>query len=484
MSYGSDLPQRLSAALKKRFEDDPDRWSLTLRLDLAEHLRSAGVDASWYEETLRQAEIDVASHDVYSRLDDIANLVGRYKRNENRKKAGDLALTLFPMAFGVGYRKDYQFDSWVAWLGRALAEPEGERFVDDAAWLASVLTAADPMTEGTPGFAAVTLPATVARQSPLRAVRVFEYLVRHGTVHHLDAFAALVRGLLAHTSANDEPVVDLAASITANLHAPAANKAYPEVAETLVAAAGRVGTKMYAAALAESVASDADKFALPTTRRTWREGLGIPTSTAEPDPKESGSTGSDYGTLELSDGTRIARSDVPPLVHSAEDILDLREKEASGSSFSWAQVVDQQTLTGDEVRALLDVFDDGAERSEEALASLADAAERSGDDDLALQLAYRALRSTPPNSWSRHYGGARRRAAATAVRIGGRDACIAACQNLVEHVATNRWAPALLLSELDDIISALDPKLPRLADVARGARILGRDGSHPRTARK
>ncbi len=455
---GQGLPQRLSDAMARRFKDQPERWSRRLRLDLADDLRSAGASVPWYGETLVAQEADAASQDVYSRLDEVADLVRRYARDGEERIARRLVRSLIPMALGVGFRKDYQCDSWVAWLGRALAEPDGDRLVDEAVWLARVLTAVDPMTEGAPGSAAADLPAAVVPADPIAAVRIFEYLVRQGAVNHLDSLAALVRALVMHAGPGGLSMVELAADIAGELIAPAANQAYPDLAAALVTAAEAAAGRRKAMVLAESVASRTDSHALPTARTGWRQGLGVATTAEEHEDNDGArSRDDDYGALVLSGGRRIARDDVGSHVRSVDDIIALRRDEASDSSFSWAHVVDQQTLTSDDVRKLADVFGDGSMRSPDVLASLARLAERNGDRDTAWRLASEAFRSAAGDSWSRYYGGTRLRAAAITVSLGGQDARVAACQDFVRHATSNRWLPGLLISDLESIVEALDP---------------------------
>ena len=457
---GQGLPQRLSDAMARRFEEQPERWSRRLRLDLADDLRSAGASVPWYRETLVAQEADAASQDVYSRLDEVADLVRRYARDGEEKTARCLVRSLIPMALGVGFRKDYQCDSWVAWLGRALAEPDGGRLVDEAAWLARVLTAVDPMTEGAPGSAAADVPAAVVPADPMAAVRIFEYLVRHGTVHHLDALAALVRTLVTHAGPGGLATVELAADIAGELIAPAANQAYPDLAAALVTAAEGAAGRTKAMVLAESVASRTDSHALPTARTGWRQGLGVAATAEEHEDNDSARSGDDaYGALVLSDGRRIARDDVGSHVRSVDDIIALRRDEASDSSFSWVHVVDQQTLTSDDVRKLADVFRDGSMRSLDVLVSLARVAERNGDRDTAWRLGSDVFQSAAGDAWSRYYGGARLRAAAITVSLGGQDARVAACQDLARHATSNRWLPGLMISDLQSIVEALDPTL-------------------------
>ena len=186
-NFGDDIPQRVSDMLAQQFEERPEGWPLTLRLTIAEELRSVGARVPWYRETLSGLETDAAKESINSGLNDTADLVRRYASDGKVEKARRLALRLIPMAFGIGFRKDYQFSVWVDWLKSALAEPRGDCFVGEAAWLARLLAASDEMSESASGLAATELPAAVVPADPVSAVRVFEFLVRQGTVSHASA---------------------------------------------------------------------------------------------------------------------------------------------------------------------------------------------------------------------------------------------------------------------------------------------------------
>ena len=459
-SYGADLPQRLSDMLTRRFKAQPEQWPLPLRLDLADCLRSADASVPWYRETLVHLEASVASEDLYSRLDVMADLIRRYASDGERRTARQLVNALIPMAFGVGYRKDYQFDSWVSWLEQALAEPDGGHFVDEAAWLARVLAAAEPMTEGAPGTAAADLPAAVVPVSPIAAVRIFEYLVRRGTVDHLDAFAALVRALVSRVGVDGIETVRLAGDIAADLLARAGTRAYGDLATALVAAAKRASGSTEAALLAKSLASRTDICALPTTRTGWRQDLGLTNSpTKHQDSEKTRAPDDQNDPLVLSDGQRIAYSDVASRIRTVDDIVTLRRKEATNSSFSWRSFIDRQRLPTSNLHALIQAFNDKSRSSLEVLDTLAEAAERNGDRATALHLAHDILQSAPGDSWSRHYGGLRQHAAAIAARLGGEDARVEACRNLAHQLGVNRWLPGLLLDEMHCVVKALDPGL-------------------------
>ena len=144
-SYGNGLPEQLRDDFAHRFDMESQKWQAALKLDLADDLLADGKDAPWYQQALVELEAEAADGDVNSRLDTMADLIQRHARNGDLKAAQNIVIGMTSTAFGVGYRKDHQFDRWVSWLGRALVELDGNSFVYDAAWLARLLTSVAPM---------------------------------------------------------------------------------------------------------------------------------------------------------------------------------------------------------------------------------------------------------------------------------------------------------------------------------------------------
>ena len=454
---GHRQSQRLCHELAGRFEVQPDQWPLILRLELADEFQSAGVSVPWYRQTLSAYEEEALAEDVHSRLGALADLVRRYARDGDGESACRLVNSLVPVAFGIGYRKDYQCDTWVAWLGRVLSEPGGERFVEDAAWLARLLTAVEPQTEGAPGAAAADLPAAIVHASPKAALRVFEYLVRHGTVRHLDALAALVRALVESAGADGLATAELAGDIACRLIAPAADEAFPELAASVIQLAEHAAGREEAKLLAKTLGGLTDSHALPTARQGWRQGLGLVAEDEKHGTTDS--SGDEYGALVFSDGRRIRQVDVGSHVRTVDDVIILRRDEAESSEFRWDQIVDKLQLTNDEVRRLSEVFCDGSQKHAEVLASLAETAMSNGDRCGALHLASTAFQTASGESWSPYFGGARLRAAEVIIRLGDDDARVAACRDFVAQATSNRWFPGLLRSDFESIILGLAPDL-------------------------
>ena len=456
--YGNGIPEQLKDEFAHRFEMESQQWPTELKLDLAEELLLAGIDAPWYRKALVELKSEAADVDVNSRLEVMADLVRRHARSGDLKAAKHIASGMTSTAFGVGYRKDYQFDHWVSWLGRGLVQLDGDRFVDDAAWLARLLSAVEPSTEGAPRSAAASLPAAVVPADPMAGVRIFEYLVRQGTVQHFDALAALVCALVERAGTRDEATIELAADISADLLAPAAHKSFPALASAIVSAATRTSDGPFASDLAKSMATRTDFYALPTARAGWREGLGLGIKAkGAADDDLARSDVEDIFALVLSSGRRIGRGDVASRIHTVDDIISLRRIEAEDSNFNWVPVIEQQELVREDIPKLVEVFGRASETDPDVLVLLAEAAELNGDQEAAFRIATDAFGRADDQTWARYFGGARLRAASLIVRLGDQNDLKSVCQDLARCAIETSWLPGQLLPNLEDIATALQP---------------------------
>ena len=458
--YGDGLPEQLRDAFAHRFDMEAQKWSAALKLDLADDLLADGKDAPWYQQALVELEAEAADGDVDSRLDTMADLIQRNTRNGDLEAAQNTVIGMMPTAFGVGYRKDHQFDHWVSWLARALVEPDADRFVHDAAWLARLLTSVAPMTEGAPRSAAANLPAAVVPADSMAGVRIFEYLVRQGTVQHFDALAALVCALVERAGTLDKATIELAADITVDLLAPAAHKPFPALASAIVSATARTSNRPFTSDLAESMAALTDRYALPTARPGWREGLGLGDNTKKDADEDPGrSDVDDIFALVLSDGRRIQRWDVSSHIQTVADIISLRRMEDDDSKFDWALVIERQALERNDILKLVEVFGKGTKADPDVLALLAEAAELNGDRDSAFRIASDAFGSARDDTWARDFGGTRLRASSLIVRLGGQGDLKSICQDLARCAVETSWLPGQLLPNLEDIVESLHPEV-------------------------
>jgi hypothetical protein len=271
--HGAGLPERLAETLATHFEDCPEDWPLSLRRKLAIELRRAGVTAAWYPDLLKELERESSLETVDIRLNQLAELIRHHAEDGDLTQAIRLAHTLVPAAFGVGLGREYELITWVHWLRRALQETPSTQMISEAIWLARLLAAVAPMTECMDeGKAASALPAAVVVASPVTAVLLHEFLVRHGAAHEMKSLAGLVRELITQQDAHD---IQLAKEFTAEIIASGNDQAYPDLAAQPIDATERELGNARVEVLLRWVAACIHQYAPPHARPTWRRGFGV-----------------------------------------------------------------------------------------------------------------------------------------------------------------------------------------------------------------
>jgi hypothetical protein len=462
--HGDDTALGLMNRLATRFAEEPSRWHLDLRRRLGRRFHAAGMTPDWYIAAITAAEQDLVEGDldVSSRLDLLAELAADYVDLDRTDDAQRLARLLVPLSFGVGYRKDHQFDRWVQWFADAVAAGLPDP-VDEALAFARLLVAAAPMTEGAPRDAAVMLPPALVGQAPGPAVALFEYFVRTGTVHHMEALSALVAGFAAASTSADAAMLVTAADLIADVISRTSSVAYPKCASSVTAALRATVDEEHSERAIARTRDQVAQNALPTQRRAWLEALGLPQPDPEPEPEPAPPVRSrdwgesTYGSLTLADGTLITEHDAASQLIDADAVVRLRGDESPDSTFSWAPHVKRLELTAPDVTSLAAAFDRTSRRDNEAIAVLAERALAVGEQATALELAKRVLETEDLRSWSSSWGGTRRRAHRVALSAGGRPEKDFAWTDFAAMIAEDRFGGEFLLRELAEILALLDP---------------------------
>ena len=203
-----------------------------------------------------------------------------------------------------------------------------------------------------------------------------------------------------------------------------------------------------------------DRYALPTARAGWREGLGLGTDAEGDEDYHPGSTDhDDYYALVLSDGRRIKRGDVPSHVQTLDDLIALRRMEADDSNYTWTRLIERRTLVKEDIPKLIEVFEKGPQADPNVLVLLAEAAERNEDHDTALRLALDAFRRARGYTWARYLGGTRLHVASQIIRLGDRGHLRGLCEDLARHAIETPWITGQLLASSREIVETLDPRV-------------------------
>ena len=380
----------------------------------------------------------------------------------------DWARTHFTQAlegtFGVGYRKDYQMDTWINWMER-FNTVEPTFAPERIAWLARAIVSLGVTTEGKASYyAARSLLVACIKWSPQRTVHLFAWLLQQGNVWHADALSVVIQEAVRL----DVSAWRLGLACLRHIVLTVADSAYPELARALIEAAskdaGSSGAKQAAISLLAAVSIQA----LPSTRKEWRYGISWVTEVAKCNPNEVGLSSEDLEMpdgmqaslpqmLTLKDDSILSVEEIRAQTKSLSAVTELMSLQSPVSSFSWSPVV--ATVIASQGRADVERFIEALpsyERTPNMLGVLAGQLQNLGVGELTWNLRLEALHRSNVMDWVRRYDGGSRLEAARALvvndKVKGR---VAVYSQLFQDLSSRQISFSSIAESLNDLLPLL-----------------------------
>ena len=242
-------------------------WSTGVRRQVILALWQAGVSQNWAVQKLRLLEEEMLEgHDVSGRIEECLEQAEAWITLNDKQSAHRLLKQLLHVSFGIGYRKDYQFDTWIEWLGR-VNEIEPEKAAERISWFAQATVKVKEITEGKAArYAANELLAVAFHWSPKRAVSLVYWFAKQQIIWYDDAIYTLIREAFK----SKQPPLDLILVIVADFLLPIMTEANSEVATLLIQKIAENQSPEKALEAAKYLIDKINIYALPSTRSTWR----------------------------------------------------------------------------------------------------------------------------------------------------------------------------------------------------------------------
>ncbi len=371
-------------------------------------------------------------------------------------------------SFGVGFRKDYQLDTWIEWLGR-INKVEPERAVERIAWFArAIMTLEETTDDAAARYAANELLAVTFRWSPRRAISLFHWFIEQRIIRHEEAVRIILRESL---KIPDTPTQLVLFSLVDFL-LPIATETDDELVIMLITHAAASHGNENALETARYVISKVHVHALPSARPKWRRAiaralltLGIDLSSAglgavdlQLDQKEDFSSSS----LKMKDGsTTLSGDEVRMQVSSVSDLQELSDNESDDSYFDWEPIVTYlvENLNVEDIRTLTSLFQNKRHPAQ-IFAILSEKLCDLGDREGAWSLGEQALKASKTHGWDRWYdGGSRLTAFRALVHVDPSKARSLAYKTFIRDVSAEFRYPRIALN-LNEILPLLTDELP------------------------
>jgi hypothetical protein len=472
--HGSQAIEALRTAFEREWDNVTTRvhWSADIRRKLILALEYGGTHRNWVIEQLRILEERMLEGcDVSGRIDEC------HKQAETWLALGDLASArrllgqMLQMSFGVGYRKDYQLETWIEWLDPLNAQ-EPERAAERIAWFAQAAVALEETTEGKAARdAAHTLLAVAFRWSPRRAIALFQWFLKQRVIGHVEAISIL---LVEALKSSESPTALVRFSLVDFL-LPVTTYADPELASLLIEkTAARHGTQR-AIETARYFLSKVRVYALPSTRAKWRRGvaralqnigidlqcIGLTPADLRPDQEEQRSSLS----LKLRDTSTLSIEEVQARVSSVVDLQELMNNQSDDSYFDWQPIVAHMVkkLGVEDIYTLVALFEH-SRYAPQLLAILSERLSALGEIQGAWALGEQALNASQAHGWLRYYDGGSRLAAFQALtHVNPLRTRPLVYDRLVQDLTGEFRYPQNLALELDEILPLLTDEVPMQA---------------------
>lgn len=469
--HGSKAVQALRTAFEKEWDSQEVGlfWPIGVRREIILALHRAGADRDWSLQKIKALQ-DVMLHDsdVSGRVEECSKQAEAWLAVDDKESARQTLEQMLRVSFGVGYRKDYQLDTWVEWLGH-INQAEPERAASRISWFARAAIALEEQTEGRASKSAANKLLEIAfNWSPRRAISLFYWFLNQGIIWHEEA----VRVLLTKSLESAKPSTELVLRSLVDFLLPIATTADRELAARVIEQIASTHGNKKALEQASYFLSKVNVWALPSTRAEWRYGivqglrkLGFDLKEVGLEPKDiqidSERDGS-ISTLRLDDGSRLTIDEIEATIHSASDLEKLVATESRDSYFNWEPVVTHlvQKLNEQDIYPMVGLFQ-SKHHAAQIIAALSERLCELGNLDRAWSLGMEALNASKAYGWDRWYDGGSRLAAFRALnRIDSRQARPLAYETLVRDLTTEFRHPQNIVLNLSEILSLLTDDLP------------------------
>ena len=471
--HGDDALDGLREAFENEWNDSRSRrhWGRGVRRRIVLALLRKGIRKDWGIERLSEIE-ELVTHegDVSELVEEHLEQAQAWIDVDQSERAKISLCKAIEAAFGVGYRKDFQLNLWIKWLGR-VCEVEVERAPERITNFTLALEGLKKSTEGPAvDSAAELLLCVTSRWSPVRAVQLFLWLTDKGIVRYTNG----LRILLSEALQKPDPPLNICIGVIEELLLPTDTTGESDLMASLVK---RLSESCETATVINEIRSIASKIqlkAIPSARVAWDRGLlmgledaGLPSfdfGLGEVAPELDERESSIWTNLELSGGCgTLTLREVDEKVQSLADLRELREMEDAGSLFDWIPIARRIIENADDVaslQALSSLFEDWS-RVSHILVLVSSRLNALGLSKEAWDTGVQALSASNSYGWNRIYdGGTRIQAFKTLASIDQDKVIPLIYDTLVNDLESNFTLVTDAASALSEIFELASPSLP------------------------
>jgi hypothetical protein len=368
-------------------------------------------------------------------------------------------------SIGVGYRKDYQFSTWIEWL-RKINHKDPSKATERIKWFLSHLNHIKETTEGRAYWKASEELLDVSYEHNLNdGLEQTIWQLENDLVDYKDSITLFIQHFVNRVKSEDEfrTIVQLynglymllAESANASLLKMILNKGYKILQEHfldkyLPVIISTINIKSYEESR-HYLLSEIENFCSGNRIKIndYYSDFKVP----EKNRKDDSSSSSNSLILK-ENHERIDESEVLKRVENFDDFKKIVEEEDQANSyFNWSKVIDKiaLSLTSLQIKEVANIHKIGSRKSD-FYAKLSHVAFEIGDSQLAESLANKSLELSSESGWVKFYDGGTRINAFDALRRINPDLASDKAFEVFAHDISSSNYPSSYIEHLDDII--------------------------------
>ena len=467
--HGNDALEALWQTLEKEWKQ-PDfgrYWTADDRRPVIQAFTRNGFSQKWAREQLRELnDAMLDGMDPSARVEECMRHAKARLELGDHKQARHYLNSALEVGIGVGYRKDFQMNEWVRWLGRInTIEPEGasQRIL----MFAGAIESLGHSTEGpAASSAAERLLAMTFNWSPVSATQLSQWLLERRVIGH----QAVIRTLLIEALKAPHPPVLVAGQVIRDLVIPFESGDNLSILPAFFRALSRLEDDHRVIEEVRSLADSIRLYGNPGVRPKWLsqlkraiEDVSLSSDVAclegilEEDPEDSRL----QDTLTLgADSESLTTVEVEERVSSVDDVRELLEAEADDSFFDWLPVVVRlaDAIDDEELLVTLAELFRSRRHSSQVLAHICTRLSGTGSRETAWEIGLEALETSSEYGWNPVYDGGTRVLALRALAgVDENRATSLAYETLLRDLRGYPLLVSEVASNLYDILSLLNP---------------------------
>ena len=468
-TIGPQALRQLADYLWQEFTATPRSWPPDVRRSILVTFAEQGYDAALVKPMLLNLEATMLEgKDADGRVTACRAQAEAWLVVDDADAAGRLLRQALHEAAGVGYRKDYQLSTWLAWLQLVNAQ-QPARAPDRLRWFLARLPHVRTITEGGSFWStSEALLQTALAWNFGAGQQQLQWQLTQGLIDFNGALETFMTSYLARTTtASEYRSIQYFYTDVLLLHSPTADGYL--LTALLTRGFSVLGEQLfinYLPALIDSI----KLRALEEKRRELLRAIDVfvttqgqavttyyPAFTVPPATRDEQSDGSGNYLKLRPDHQQMSEAEVLVQVHTYDDLLALLAREDAGNSyFDWARVLEKlaPVLSAGQIQTVADSMTN-TRRNSPFYSTLSGLALQLGDRALARQLADRAVEASSATGWVKGYDGGTRLQAFEAMKRIDPAKAMRRAFDVFGHDLANANSPGFYIEDLDEILPVL-----------------------------